>query len=115
MKTTTIDTLDFPARLFKACSDPVRLRLLNLLGGREVCVCHLHEALALPQPTVSRHLAYLRKVGLVTPRKEGLWVHYRLSRPAAEFHRKLIECVKTLESLSTFEHDVIRLSRLTRC
>ena len=69
------------ARLLKAFADPVRLRLLNLLAGREVCVCHLHEALGLPQPTVSRHLAYLRKAGLVVGRKDGLWVHYRLAEP----------------------------------
>ena len=72
------------ARLFKAFADPVRLRLLNLLAeDREVCVCHLHEGrFELPQPTVSRHLAYFRKSGLVAGRKEGLWVHYRLARPS---------------------------------
>jgi ArsR family transcriptional regulator len=115
MKTTPASSLDSPARLFKACSDPVRLRLLNLLAGREVCVCHLHEALELPQPTVSRHLAYLRKTGIVTGRKEGLWVHYRLSKPSGELHRKLLECVSTLESLRTMEDDIKRLSRLSCC
>jgi ArsR family transcriptional regulator, arsenate/arsenite/antimonite-responsive transcriptional repressor len=66
-------SLDHSTRLLKAFADPVRLRLINLLAGRdEVCVCHLHEALELPQPTVSRHLAYLRKTGLVVGRKEGL-------------------------------------------
>ena len=87
MKKQTADPLDASVELFKAFADPVRLRLLNLLADGEVCVCHLHEALDLPQSTVSRHLAYLRKRGLVVGRKEGLWVHYRLARPAGELHR----------------------------
>jgi DNA-binding transcriptional ArsR family regulator len=59
--------------MLKAFADPVRLRLLNLLSGEqeEVCVCHLFEALGIPQPTVSRHLAYLRKHRIVVGRKEG--------------------------------------------
>jgi len=56
------------------------LRILALLGEDEVCVCHIHDSLRLPQPTVSRHLATLRRSGLVTARREGLWMHYRLSR-----------------------------------
>ena len=83
MKSETSGALDESVELFKAVADPVRLRLLNLLSGSEVCVCHLYEALDLPQSTVSRHLAYLRKRGLVVGRKEGLWVHYRLARPTA--------------------------------
>ncbi len=87
-KTSSTASLHDSARLFKAFADPVRLRLLNLLtDDREVCVCHLHEALELPQPTVSRHLAYLRKSGLVVGRKEGLWVHYRLAKPGSSLHR----------------------------
>ena len=115
MKKSPASSLDSSARLFKACSDPVRLRLLNLLEGREVCVCHLHDALELPQPTVSRHLAYLRKTGLVTGRKDGLWVHYRLSKPTGELHRKLLESVATLADFQTVENDRKRLSRLTCC
>jgi ArsR family transcriptional regulator len=89
----TAESLDVSIELFKAFADPVRLRLLNLLVDGEVCVCHLHEALDLPQSTVSRHLAYLRKRGLVIGRKEGLWVHYRLAKPAGELHRTLIDCL----------------------
>ncbi len=63
------------------------------LAEGEVCVCYLHEALDLPQSTVSRHLAYLRKRGLVLGRKEGLWVHYRLAKPAGELHQNLIGCL----------------------
>jgi ArsR family transcriptional regulator len=90
MNLRSIDSLDSSVELFKAFADPVRLRLLNLLADGEVCVCHLHGALDLPQSTVSRHLAYLRKRGLVIGRKDGLWVHYRLTKPAGELHRLLI-------------------------
>jgi len=69
------------ATLCKALSDPVRLRVLALIADGEVCVCHLHESLGLPQPTVSRHLAYLRRAGLVSTRRDGLWIHYALAEP----------------------------------
>src|ERR1700731_4187413 len=93
MSKPTTEALDGSIELFKAFADPVRLRLLNLLAEGEVCVCHLHEALELPQSTVSRHLAYLRKRGLVAGRREGLWVHYRLAKPANVLHRTLIACI----------------------
>ena len=66
--------------LFKALADKTRLRILALLGNNEVCVCHLHDSLGLPQPTVSRHLAYLRRSGLVEARRDGVWMHYQVSR-----------------------------------
>ena len=66
-------------RVFKALADKTRLRILALLGNNEVCVCHIHDSLGLPQPTVSRHLAYLRKGGLVTVRRDGVWMHYQVS------------------------------------
>src|SRR5712691_1588754 len=66
-------------RVFKALADATRLRILGLLLTGEVCVCHIHESLRIPQPKASRHLAYLRRAGLVDARKEGLWVHYRLA------------------------------------
>jgi ArsR family transcriptional regulator len=62
---------------FKALSDPTRLRILNLLSEHEVCVCFLGEVLRIVQPMVSRHLAYLKKCGLVTARREAQWTHYR--------------------------------------
>ena len=64
---------------FKALADQTRLRIIGLLTAGEICVCDIHGSLGLPQPTVSRHLAYLRKSGLVATRKDGLWVHYRLA------------------------------------
>ena len=67
-------------RCFKALADKTRLRILALLGNNEVCVCHIHDSLGLPQPTVSRHLAYLRRSGLVAARRDGVWMHYQVSR-----------------------------------
>ena len=68
--------------LFKALADRTRLRLINLLGDEELCVCSCVEILNTNQPKISRHLAYLRRAGLVTARREGKWTHYRLTRPA---------------------------------
>lgn len=66
--------------VFKALADRTRLRILGLLLDGEICVCNIHDSLGLPQPKTSRHLAYLRRAGLVEARKDGLWVHYRLAR-----------------------------------
>src|SRR5215470_17429398 len=65
--------------LLKALADATRLRILGLLLSGEVCVCHIHESLRIPQSKASRHLAYLRRSGLVATRREGLWIHYRLA------------------------------------
>jgi ArsR family transcriptional regulator, arsenate/arsenite/antimonite-responsive transcriptional repressor len=67
--------------LFRAIADRTRLRLLNLMGDDEVCVCFLVEALGVGQPKISRHLAYLRRAGIVAARREGKWMHYRLKAP----------------------------------
>lgn len=67
--------------LLKALGDRTRLRLLNLIREREVCVCYLIEVLKSPQPKVSRHLAYLRRAGIVAARREGYWMHYRIVQP----------------------------------
>src|ERR1044071_9760928 len=72
-------TLDVLERTYKALADSTRLRILALLVDGEVCVCDIHDALRLPQPTASRHLAYLRRAGLVEARREGTWMHYRLA------------------------------------
>lgn len=85
--------------IFRALSDRTRLRILNLLRGGELCVCDLVDVLDVPQPTASRHLAYLRKTGLVLARKEGLWHYYRLSPGTSQLHKKLLECVATCEAL----------------
>lgn len=89
MNTKSIQT----KAVFRALSDPTRLRILNLLQSGEVCVCHIVAVLGSPQPTVSRHLAYLRKVGLVATRKEGLWMHYRLAPARSKSHEMLLACL----------------------
>ena len=115
---TTTPGLDESTRTLVAFADPVRLRLLSLLSGEheEVCVCHLHGALELPQPTVSRHLAYLRKHGLVAGRKEGLWVHYRLAKSRSGLHRILLGCLgNCLGDPEVFAQDRLRLEGLLGC
>jgi ArsR family transcriptional regulator len=81
--------------MFRAFSDRTRLRLLHLLHDGELCVCDLVETLQVPQPKVSRHLAYLRRAGLVVTRKEGLWMHYSLATAHGKFHEKLLDCLAT--------------------
>ena len=68
-------------RFFQALGDNTRLRLLNLMCDQEVCVCYFVEILASPQPKISRHLAYLRSAGIVSTRREGKWMHYRIVMP----------------------------------
>jgi ArsR family transcriptional regulator len=70
--------------LFRALADRTRLRLLNLLAAGEVCVCFFVEVLGTNQPKISRHLAYLRRAGVVAARREGKWMHYRISTPEDE-------------------------------
>jgi ArsR family transcriptional regulator len=68
-------------RFFQALGDSTRLRLLNLMGEQEICVCYFVEILGVPQPKISRHLAYLRSAGIVSARREGKWMHYRIVMP----------------------------------
>ena len=68
-------------KFFLALSDRTRLRLLGLMLDGEVCVCFFVEVLQAPQPTISRHLAYLRNAGIVAARREGKWMHYRIIEP----------------------------------
>ena len=68
-------------RFFQALGDNTRLRLLNLMGDQEICVCYFVEILDQPQPKISRHLAYLRSAGIVAARREGKWMHYRIVMP----------------------------------
>lgn len=80
--------------IFRAFSDRTRLRILNLLsGGDEICVCDMMRVLELPQAKVSRHLAYLRRAGLVAGRKDQQWMYYRLVPARGTFHAKILECL----------------------
>ncbi|MBR9981000.1 MAG: winged helix-turn-helix transcriptional regulator [Desulfatitalea sp.] len=66
-------------KVMKALSDPNRVKMVKLLQQREMCVCEMQESLGLAQSTVSKHLRILEEAGLVSFRKEGLWVNYRLA------------------------------------
>ena len=79
--------------MFRAFSDPIRLRILHLLRDGELCVCDLVEILHAPQPTVSRHLSYLRRAGLVNVRQQRSWNFYTLAPAKKAFHKKLLECL----------------------
>src|SRR5271166_6984636 len=81
--------------LFRALGDPTRLRLLNLIAGQEVCVCYFIEVIGAPQPKISRHLAYLRRAGIVAARREGKWMHYRLVIPADPFAAEILKTTIT--------------------
>jgi ArsR family transcriptional regulator len=90
--TDTIADLDL---LFRGFADPTRIRILNLLAAGELCVCDLVELLRLPQSTVSRHLRYLRRAGLVEASREWKFAHYRLADPDLPVRRTLLGCVRT--------------------
>jgi ArsR family transcriptional regulator, arsenate/arsenite/antimonite-responsive transcriptional repressor len=96
--------------LFRALADPTRLRLLNLIADREVCVCYFVEILRISQPKVSRHLAYLRRAGIVEARRDGRWMHYRLATPhepaAADILRATLAHLKSLPQM---QRDLARL------
>src|ERR1700722_18766774 len=78
---------------FRAFSDRIRLRILHLLLKGEMCVCDLVDVIRVPQPTASRHLAYLRKAGLVATEKKGLWMYYSLTPAKTKFNKRLIDCL----------------------
>lgn len=102
--------------LFKALADTTRLRILGLLLTGEVCVCDIHESLKLPQPTVSRHLAYLRRAGLVLTRRSGLWVHYRLAPIADPVRTAVVDAVRhALTHVEAVQRDGLRLRKRTGC
>ena len=81
--------------LFRGFADPTRLRILNVLCAGELCVSDIVELVGLPQPAVSRHLAYLRRSGLVAVTRDWKLGRYRIAEPADPVHRSLIECVRT--------------------
>ena len=100
---TPIDQIE---AVFKALADKTRLRILALLGKNEVCVCHVHDSLGLPQPTVSRHLAYLRRSGLVNARRDGVWMHYRVSTSLDPAAQKVVNAaIDALLSVTTTSQD----------
>jgi len=97
--------------LFRALADPTRLRLLNLTADREICVCYFVEILKISQPKVSRHLAYLRRAGIVASRREGKWIHYRLTVPSDKAAAAILqETLKHLKASAEMRRDISRLA-----
>lgn len=98
--------------VFRALADATRLRLLNLMGDRELCVCFFVEVLKAPQPKISRHLAYLRRAGLVSARRNGKWMHYRVMVPSDPHAGAILRT--TLDSLKgerEMQRDLERLKQ----
>jgi ArsR family transcriptional regulator len=99
-------------RFFQALGDKTRLRLLNLMGDQEICVCYFVQILGAPQPKISRHLAYLRSAGIVAARREGKWMHYRIVMPphigAAQILR---QALAAMQEEKPMQADRARLTR----
>ena len=119
MATITKNLVDIDL-MFRAFSDPTRLRLLHLLQiHAELCVCDLVCVLQLPQPLVSRHLAYLKRAGLVQDRRVGQWKHYSLTVAECSFHSNLLSCVsKCFSEVPEFIKDAkraVKALHATRC
>src|SRR5215213_3637733 len=98
---------------FRALADRTRLRLLNLMAGDEVCVCFFVEILKTNQPKISRHLAYLRRAGIVGARREGQWMHYRVAEPGDPSAARVLKDVMSwLASDQEMQRDRQRLERV---
>jgi ArsR family transcriptional regulator, arsenate/arsenite/antimonite-responsive transcriptional repressor len=99
-------------KLFAALADPTRLRLLNLMDGREVCVCYFVEILKQGQPKISRHLAYLRRAGIVEARRDGKWMHYRIERPDNLKAASILDAtLQSFKSDKDMQADLARLDK----
>lgn len=97
--------------LFRALADPTRLRLLNLIADKEICVCYFVGILGMSQPKISRHLAYLRRAGIVAARRQSRWIHYRLVPPRDEAASAILkETLAHLRQRSDMQKDLTRLS-----
>ena len=102
----TVDDLD---AVFKGFADPTRIRILSVLAAGELCVCDIVDILRLPQPAVSRHLAYLRRMGLVEATREWKFAHYRLASPEHTLHQNLLNCVRTcFRGIKSLERERVR-------
>jgi ArsR family transcriptional regulator len=100
------------AKVFRALADETRLRILALLRHGEVCVCHIHGGLQLPQPAISRHLAYLRNAGLVEARRDGIWMHYRLATLESPVLQAVLDsALHALTHSPRTDRDVARLQK----
>ncbi|HEY4417722.1 MAG TPA: metalloregulator ArsR/SmtB family transcription factor [Verrucomicrobiae bacterium] len=100
---------------YAALADENRLRLLNLIKDGEICVCHLQGTLQTNQPKISRHLAYLKKSGLVAARRDGKWTHYRLKELAGNKRKILGETLAQLEKEPQIKKDKARVKQIICC
>lgn len=101
--------------LFRGFADPTRIRLLNLLVAGELCVCDMVELLRLPQSTISRHLRYLHRAGLVEVSRDWKYAHYRLADPVHPVHRTLLGCVRTcFRGIAQLDRERARAEARTR-
>jgi ArsR family transcriptional regulator len=101
--------------MFAALADPIRLRIIGLLATGEICVCDIHETLKIAQPKASRHLAYLRRAGMVVTEKRGLWVHYRLADRIGESDAVMRAVRSVLRNVDAVKRDAARLKRTMCC
>lgn len=100
---------------FLAVADKTRLRILNLIGDDEVCVCFFTEALQEPQPKISRHLAYLRRAGVVETRRDGKWIYYRLAQPKDEAAKRVLDEIQIwMTTDEQMRRDRERLTQIRR-
>ncbi|HEU4765897.1 MAG TPA: metalloregulator ArsR/SmtB family transcription factor [Pyrinomonadaceae bacterium] len=98
---------------FRALADGTRLRIINLIGDQEVCVCFFVEILKTNQPKISRHLAYLRRAGIVAARREGVWMHYRIATPQDENAAQVLAAVREwLAKDTSMQQDRLRLQKI---
>lgn len=103
-------------RVFKALADPTRVRIVGLLLAGEICVCHIYETLGIPQPKASRHLAYLRRAGIVHAEKRGLWVYYKLASSEKGTAQVLVDAARhCIGHLPTVQRDGAKLAKKTGC
>ena len=113
-KTSVAKAKDNPIplhQLFRALADPTRLRLINLMSEQEICVSYFIEVIGAPQPKISRHLAYLRRAGLVAARREGKWMHYRLTVPRDPHAASILKnTIDALRESKEMQRDCERLN-----
>ena len=99
-------------QFLRALADPTRLRLIHLMSEQEICVCYFIEVIGAPQPKISRHLAYLRRAGLVAARRQGKWMHYRLTVPRDPHAAAILNTtLDALKNSAEMQRDCERLNR----
>ena len=103
------------SQFYAALADGNRLRLLHLMKEGETCVCYLQGVLQTNQPKISRHLAYLKRAGLVESRRDGKWMHYRLKKLDGDLSRILANTLRRLEKEPQIKRDSERLRQIVCC